>query len=636
MAIFEESSRNQSHPPGFIVESLDNSADEFRLMFEHSPHGVVFHDAKGAIISANGMAEKIFGLTLDQMQGRTPLNSLWKCIHEDGSPFPGDTYPAMVALNTGAQVDDVIMGVFNPSLNQLRWLKVSAVPLIVPGTCRPYKVFASFVDITDFRQVENSLRESSDRFRAYIDQAADALFIHDFSGHFVDVNIQACVSLGYSREELLEMNITDLEVDFDLPKAQAAWQCILPHQPFTLVGHHRRKNGAIFPVEVRFGSFIQGTERLFMGAVRDITDRQKAEDTLLESEAFNISVLNSLPEHIVVINQQGVILAVNHAWRQFAINNGAAELSENSVGMNYLGVTAVAHQYPEGDNAEQLDAEIRAVLAGERATFSFEYPCHSPTEQRWFLMHVTPLKGSQGGAVISHENITSRKLIEQKLRDLGSHLESVRESEKSRIAREIHDELGSSINALKMTSRQLLSELQNLVTAPKLLSKAQDMSALIDNAMATIRRIISDLHPTVLEDLGLLAAIEWQVSQFQKMTGITCVVNCIADEGGLNRDYSLALFRILQESLTNVARHSGARQVEVEFHHGEDEVLLSISDDGTGVADVQQTTSHGYGLIGMAERATQLGGSLRQDSASGKGFTLTVVLPLPYVKRVSE
>src|SRR5665647_1778586 len=113
----------------------------------------------------------------------------------------------------------------------------------------------SIHNITDRKQAEENLRASEERFRAYINQAADALFVHDFSGHFIDVNPQACKSLGYSREELLNMSVIDLELDFDLPKAQDAWSKIQPDQPFTLLGHQCRKDGSIFPVEVQFGCF---------------------------------------------------------------------------------------------------------------------------------------------------------------------------------------------------------------------------------------------------------------------------------------------------------------------------------------------------------------------------------------------
>lgn len=142
----------------------------------------------------------------------------------------------------------------------------------------------SIHNITDRKQAEENLRASEERFRAYINQAADALFVHDFSGHFIDVNPQACKSLGYSREELLNMSVIDLELDFDLPKAQDAWSKIQPDQPFTLLGHQCRKDGSIFPVEVQFGCFDMDGKRCYIGLARDITERIQVEKALHESE----------------------------------------------------------------------------------------------------------------------------------------------------------------------------------------------------------------------------------------------------------------------------------------------------------------------------------------------------------------
>lgn len=128
------------------------------------------------------------------------------------------------------------------------------------------------------KKAEEALRESEERFRAYVEQAADALFVHDFSGRFLAVNQLACASLGYSREELLRMSVFDVETDFDLARAQAAWSQIRSDQSFALLGHQRRKDGTTFPVEVKFGCFDLKGERCYMGLVRDITERKRAEE----------------------------------------------------------------------------------------------------------------------------------------------------------------------------------------------------------------------------------------------------------------------------------------------------------------------------------------------------------------------
>ena len=142
-----------------IEYALKQSEEKFRLMFENNLQGIVIQNEKGEIVSANNMAQEILGLTLSQMQGSTSIDPMWRTIHEDGSDFPGDTHPAMVSLQTGKAVNNVVMGVFNPGKNQTRWISVSAVPLINPEESTPYLVFATFSDITERRQSEEEIQQ---------------------------------------------------------------------------------------------------------------------------------------------------------------------------------------------------------------------------------------------------------------------------------------------------------------------------------------------------------------------------------------------------------------------------------------------------------------------------------------------
>src|SRR5574340_149182 len=210
----------------------------------------------------------------------------------------------------------------------------------------------------------------------------------------------------------------------------------------------------------------------------------------------------------------------------------------------------------------------------------------------------------------SVQDITERKHVECKLRNLAAHLQTVREEEKTNIAREIHDDLGGTLTALKMEVYWLAGELTANGEATPLLEHIESMSQLIDNATNVTRRIITGLRPSILDDLGLLAALEWHAAQFQKRTGIECQVNCVADEGGENRvdrTKSINLFRIFQEALTNVSRHSGASRVEVEFHPSDEEIFLSISDNGVGMPEIHVVSPNSHGMLGMAERVDQLG-----------------------------
>lgn len=225
-------------------------------------------------------------------------------------------------------------------------------------------------------------------------------------------------------------------------------------------------------------------------------------------------------------------------------------------------------------------------------------------------------------------HLAELKQAKQKLQDLSAHLQSVREEEKASMAREIHDDLGSTLTAMKMKVFRLKAVLSENKDGMPPLEEVESISELINDASGITRRIISGLRPAVLDDLGLLAAIEWQAGQFHKLNGIECRVNCIGDKGGLDQARSIALFRILQEALTNVARHSGASRVEIEYHHSDKEVVMSVIDNGRGLAANRTDASIPYGILGMQERANQLGGTINFDTPPGGGLSVTVTLPL--------
>jgi PAS domain S-box-containing protein len=233
------------------------------------------------------------------------------------------------------------------------------------------------------------------------------------------------------------------------------------------------------------------------------------------------------------------------------------------------------------------------------------------------------------------ETLRTRKAhvrAEQESRELTRHLQTVREEEKASFAREIHDELGGTLAALKMDAHWLAGKLEEKKEMMPLQECAKSMIGLLDTAVISMRRIITDLRPTLLDDLGLMEAFKWQSVQFQKRTGIECRVACTGDEDCedmLDKMQSINLFRILQESLTNIARHSGATRVDVKLRRDDKEIVLTISDNGCGLPEGHTIASTSYGIRGMRERVAQLSGKIIMDTPSGGGFSVKVILPLP-------
>lgn len=214
----------------------------------------------------------------------------------------------------------------------------------------------------------------------------------------------------------------------------------------------------------------------------------------------------------------------------------------------------------------------------------------------------------------------------EQLRALSIYLQYVREEERTRIAREVHDELGQALTSLKLDLAWLLGR-QPPGQRP-LHDKIKAMSRHIDTTIHTVRRIATELRPGILDDLGLVAALEWQANDFQGRTGIACdVASTLRDDAPLDADLNTAFFRIFQETLTNIMRHAGATRVVVRSHEEQGNVFLVVTDNGRGITAAEIHDTRSIGLVGMCERAALLGGEVTFRSEPGQGTTVTVRIP---------
>ena len=209
---------------------------------------------------------------------------------------------------------------------------------------------------------------------------------------------------------------------------------------------------------------------------------------------------------------------------------------------------------------------------------------------------------------------------------LAVHEQTRREEDRARMAREIHDELGQALTALKMD----LAWLQKHISPRQrgLLQKFRDMSDLVDATIQGVRRIATELRPGMLDDLGLVPAMEWQLQEFQKRSGIHCTFASSLEEVALDAEEATALFRILQETLTNVARHASATQVAVSLEEEEGYVRLQVRDNGRGITQGEVNGSKSFGLLGMRERVLLRSGNFSIEGTPDRGTTVVIRLPL--------
>ncbi|MDP8286802.1 MAG: PAS domain S-box protein, partial [Candidatus Electryonea clarkiae] len=295
------------------MSDLQESEEKYRILFETMEQGVVYQDVNGEITSANPAAERLLGLTIEQMQGRTSIDPRWKAIKEDGSDFQGEKHPSMIALKDGRSVRDTVMGVFIPTTDSYRWIIVNAVPQFKTGEDRTYQVFTTFSDITEIKKTEERMRF----MKFSIDHSADSAFWMGPDAQFIYVNEAVCESLGYTPEEMLTMTVHDIDPDFPQDVWLDHWKDMKQLKSFSMESHHRKKDGQVFPVEVTVNYVEFEGQEYNCAFSKDITERKIAEQALSESERQYRTIFESLQDLFYRTDHEGNILLVSPSVRQF-------------------------------------------------------------------------------------------------------------------------------------------------------------------------------------------------------------------------------------------------------------------------------------------------------------------------------
>jgi signal transduction histidine kinase len=275
---------------------------------------------------------------------------------------------------------------------------------------------------------------------------------------------------------------------------------------------------------------------------------------------------------------------------------------------------------------------VQSMLAGKRQSFSIEYPCAFGTDTRWFSLRIDRFKGSALlWLIITHEEITERKLAAEELSRVATNfkkmlrkVELAHEEDSKQIAREIHDQLGATLTMLKLG---LATSKGNQEVPDTLHSKFDGMIDLADQALQSVKRVTAQLRPSMLDTLGLVAALKWHVKEFSRMTSIAAEIQ-VPDYIKLSPERGNAVFRIIQESLTNIAKHAHASKVNILARKTKRDLIFVVNDNGVGLQAKQSTRRDSFGVIGMQERAIYLGGNLTLESLPEGGVSMTLQIPM--------
>ena len=484
-------------------------------------------------------------------------------------------------------------------------------------------------EIAEHERVENELKTQKEILQKIFDHIPVMINFVDDDGRIKLVNREWERTLGWTLDEIQRQDLDifgecypDPEyrqkvLDF-VAKSSGEWTNFKP----------RLRDGRVIDTNWTVVRLSDGTS---IGMGRDITDRQRADEALRESEERFRQIAENIRELFWIKTPDfKQVLYLSPSYEIFTGRDRETRSREEGVD-SFLEMI-----YPE-DRPRMAEIIQRA----DRQEFEIEFRIIMPDGSlRWIHDRGFPIRDYSGQvyriAGIAR-NVTDRKLAEERLkatgeqlRALSASLQSAREEERTRIAREIHDELGSSLTGLKWDLEGLAKSLSGPVEQSQLAAlreRTASMTRLTDTIIHTVRRIASDLRPSILDDIGLVDAIEWQAQQFQARTGIACHSGRTLETAHLNKEQSTAVFRIFQETLTNVLRHAQATRVDIAMREQEGMFFLRVVDNGRGITADEKSDQLSLGLLGMQERAHLVGGKVDIGRMKPNGTVVTVEVP---------
>ncbi len=508
----------------------------------------------------------------------------------------------------------------NTRTNGMRWFYIRSVPRKMPDG--RVKWDGVHMDITERKKAEEEIVKARNMAEKLIDTLPGVFYFYDKNGKFIRWNKQFEIVTGYSGREIAHMRPTDFYHEDIREYIANRISGVFDKGMNDAEADFFTKEGQRIPYYFKAVLLEYEGKPCLLGSGIDISERKRAEEELRRSEKkYKLLFDNnpmpmwmlSMPDLNVVDVNEAAIKHYGYTRSQFLKLNARdfrppEDLSrfeeaalKQKKGVRYSGIWrhlkkdgSVIHVEVIAHDIEYDEKPVRLILAND----------------------VT-------------EKLIADELLKKSLEDirrLTEHVQKIREEERSHIAREIHDELGQQLTVLKMDVSWLNKKLGNKDESVK--ERLTELADMLDGTVKTVRRISSELRPSILDDLGLIAAIDWHLREFEKRMGIVAVFDELVEENIIPDRVKTGVFRIFQESLTNVARHAAASKVRVTLEVQKADLVLTIEDNGKGfnkeIAKVKKT----LGILGMRERTAMLGGSYEIGSEPGKGTVVIVSVPL--------
>ncbi len=631
--LMEDAVRSRQELEKLNVE-LRESEELYRTLFALSPVAIYTCDASGVILGYNARAAELWGRKPVPGDSDEGFCGSFKLYRPDGSFMPHEQTPVADVLSGKIPgVHDARVHIERPDGSRVI-VMVNIAPL-KDGRGEVIGAINCFVDITDREKADAELRKSEQTFRSIFDHSNDAIFIiNPAQDAIVDVNVKAWQLLGYSREELLSLPISAVH-PYEMPALQEFARSVSESgQGWTDTLTCLHRDGHPIPAEISASTIERDGSMCMIALVRDITERKHAE----KARAQLAAIVESSDDAMISKTLDGTITT----W-----NKGAERLlgytAEEAIGQN---VTLIIPY----DRLDEETSILARLDRGERIEHFETVRKRKDGSLLDVSLTISPLQDAAGrivGASKVARDITQQRrdrqalqqahdrleyLVEQRtaaVKKLSAEVIRSQDEERRRISRELHDSVGQYLVLAKMTVEEL-----RMPSIPKKEAKAlSQVSEILDRCMAEARTISHLLHPPLLDEVGLTSAAHWYVEGFSKRSGIQVNLDVSEDLKRLPGMVEIVLFRILQESLTNVHRHAKTQLVDVQIQVGAGKVTLEVRDHGRGIPpqllERFRTTGQGagVGLNSMRERVGELGGWFEIQS-SKNGTLVRVAVPL--------
>ncbi len=471
--------------------------------------------------------------------------------------------------------------------------------------------------------LEDVLRESENRYRAILTQIKDSVFIFNFATkRLIEGNAAFETLIGYRLDELPLHTIYDIVVD-ERPAIDAVIE-MLATDPYTDLGerYFRSRDNRILTVDASAMAVSIGMCKAVCIIARDVTVHNRLASALKRSE----ELYRTLYE-----NNTAVMLLINPLTSTIIDANPTAcafyGWNKNSFhGKHMTDIVASPDDGKKGEIAFSMHGSSEHFFMRQRAA-------NGTTREVEVYTSPVRLRHTHLMYAIVHD-VTEKvhteeelKQSQENLRRLAAHVETVREEERTQIAREVHDELGQALTALKMDTRWIENSFGG--TSEPLKTKTVAMQRLIDATVKSVQRISSELRPGMLDDLGLGAAIEWQTEEFEERTGLRCMLRIEPEDIELEKKVSTTVFRVFQETLTNIARHAEATVVHISLLKSASQLTLTVRDNGKGIFENEINDPKSIGLIGIRERVRSHDGTVDIIGRRDIGTAIIVKIPIP-------